>query len=71
MVRCPYCGFEGEFNLLRTWRFRFYDVRMISCPRCRGVFNYYSGVSSTGRRSEFVVRLRPRTRASASTGDVK
>jgi len=32
LVKCPYCGFDGEFRLLRVWRFRFYDVRMLECP---------------------------------------
>jgi len=65
MVKCPYCGYEGEFRLVKTWKFRFYEVKMFSCPKCRGIFNYYSGVSSTGRRSEFVIRLRPRVRSPA------
>jgi len=24
VIKCPYCGFEGEFKVLKTWRFRFY-----------------------------------------------
>jgi len=60
LVKCPYCGFDGEFRLLRVWRFRFYDVRMLECPRCGGKFNHYVGVTSRGRRSEFVIRVRPR-----------
>lgn len=71
MVSCPYCGFEGRLRLIKTWRYRFYDVRMISCPNCRGVFNYYSGVSPTGKKSEFVVGLKPRVRAPASTGGTR
>ena len=65
MTKCPYCGYEAdlsEFKLLREpWRFRFYEVRMLSCPRCGGVFNYYIGRSPrSGRMSEFYVRIRPR-----------
>jgi len=65
MARCPFCGHEADassFKLLRSpWRFRFYEVRMLECPRCGKVFNYYRGVSpKTGRASEFVVRIRPR-----------
>jgi len=70
-TRCPYCGFEGELRLIKTWRYRFYDVKMFSCPNCRGVFNYYSGVSPTGKRSEFVVRLKPRARTPASRGGAR
>ena len=65
MVRCPYCGYEGEFRVLKTWRFRFYSVSMMECLRCHGVFNYYQGVSPKGRRSEFVIRVRPRPKAKA------
>jgi len=60
VVRCPYCGYEGEHRLLKTWRFGFYDVRMLECPRCGGKFNHYVGVTSKGRHSEFVIRIRPR-----------
>jgi uncharacterized C2H2 Zn-finger protein len=32
----------------------------LECPRCHKVFNYYSGVSPKGKKSEFVVRVKPR-----------
>ncbi len=68
MVKCPYCGYEADesmFKLLRDpWRFRFYTVKMLQCSKCNGVFNYYCGVSSRGRKSEFVIRVRPRMRVS-------
>ncbi|MDP7983120.1 MAG: hypothetical protein RAK18_08080 [Conexivisphaerales archaeon] len=41
---------------------RFYTVNMLECPRCHGAFNYYSGVSPSGRRSEYVIRIRPGVR---------
>jgi hypothetical protein len=59
LVKCPYCGYEGEFRVLKTWRFRFYSVSMMECPRCHGVFNYYQGVSPKGKRSEFVIMINP------------
>jgi len=47
MVRCPFCGFESsleDFKKLRgPWRFRFYEVKMLECPKCKGVFNYHEG----------------------------
>ena len=66
MVKCPYCGFEGEFKVERSWRFRFYEVRRLSCPRCGGVFNHYRGTSPRGKLSEFVIRVKPRATQIAS-----
>jgi hypothetical protein len=61
MVRRPHCDFEVGFMGLKSWRFRFYNVRMPKCPRRRGVFNYHSGLSPrSGRVSEFTIRLKPR-----------
>ena len=61
MVKCPFCGYEGEFSVEKKWRFRFYEVSRIQCPRCKGIFNYYSGVSPrTGKKSEFIIRVKPR-----------
>lgn len=64
MVKCPFCGYESDisgFKLLRKpWRFRFYTVRMLECPKCHGVFNYYSGVSAHGKRSEFIIKIKLR-----------
>ena len=66
MVKCPYCGYEtdvDEFELVREpWKFRFYKVKMLKCPRCHNVFNYYSGVSPHRKKSEYVIRIRPRSR---------
>lgn len=63
MVKCPFCYYEADishFKLLRDpWRFRFYDVRMLECPKCHGVFNYYRGLSPrSNRTSEFVIRIK-------------
>jgi len=64
VVRCPFCGYEADLNqfkLLRNpWKFRFYEVKMLECPKCSGVFNYYSGVSPKGKRSEFIIKIKPR-----------
>jgi uncharacterized C2H2 Zn-finger protein len=60
MIKCPYCSYEGNFKILKKWRFRFYDVNMMQCPRCDGVFNYYLGLRPGGEKSEFVIRIRPR-----------
>ena len=61
MVKCPFCNYEGEFKLLKQWKFRFYDVKMFQCLKCNRVFNYYYGVSPrTGKVSEFTIKVKPR-----------
>jgi len=64
-LRCPYCGYEAyasKFKLLRDpWRFRFYEVKRLECPRCHNIFNYYFGINPrSGEVSEFVIRVKPR-----------
>ncbi|MEM3974745.1 MAG: hypothetical protein QW320_10295 [Ignisphaera sp.] len=66
VIKCPFCGFEADassFKLLREpWRFRFYEVKMLECPRCGNVFNYYEGASPRGKHSSFTIRVKPRIR---------
>ncbi|MEM1696276.1 MAG: AbrB/MazE/SpoVT family DNA-binding domain-containing protein [Desulfurococcaceae archaeon] len=67
VVRCPSCGFESsleDFKKLREpWRFRFYEVKMLECPRCKIVFNYYEGFSPRDKRYSFTIKMRPWARA--------
>jgi len=60
MVRCPLCNKDFQAEPLKTWRFRFYQVKRFQCPKCGGIFNLYSGVSPKGKRSEFTIRVKPR-----------
>jgi hypothetical protein len=60
MVKCPYCANEGAFKELKEWKFRFYNVKGLQCLKCKGIFNHYDGVSPRGRRSEFVIKVKPR-----------
>jgi uncharacterized Zn finger protein len=62
VVKCPHCGFENGFKVIKSWKFRFYDVRMLECLNCSGRFNHYVGISPRGRLSEFVIRVKPRSR---------
>ncbi len=60
-IKCPYCDFIGDFKSIKSWRFRFYAVTMLECPKCGGVFNYYKGISPRkGTLSEFYVKMKPR-----------
>lgn len=55
-------SYEGEFKLLQIWKFRFYEVKRLECSKCHGVFDHYQGLSSVGKRSEFVIGVKPRIR---------
>jgi len=49
------------FKLLRDpWNFHFYTVKILECPKCHKVFNYYLGITPRGKKSKFVVRVKPR-----------
>ncbi|MCG3109215.1 hypothetical protein L3N51_01505 [Metallosphaera sp. J1] len=59
MVKCPYCGYEGEFKELRSpWKFNFYTVRRFECPRCHNPFQYYEGRTKNKERVEFTIRMK-------------
>jgi uncharacterized protein (DUF2225 family) len=61
MVRCPYCGFQGDFKTIKTWSFLFYSVERLECPNCRGIFNHYHGTSPRGKAVEFTIKVKPRS----------
>jgi DNA-directed RNA polymerase subunit RPC12/RpoP len=55
VVMCPYCGFEGEFKLLKTWKYRWWNVYLYECPKCSGRFRYQ--VDPAGKYKSYVMRL--------------
>jgi len=55
MVKCPYCGFEGEFKLIKTWRYKWWDVYFYECPNCHGRFRYQ--VDPAGKYKSYVMRV--------------
>jgi len=57
MVKCPYCGYKGEFILLKTWKYSFWDVELYKCPKCNGKFRYQHGISPKGKKSEYIMRV--------------
>jgi transposase-like protein len=46
MVKCPVCGGEFEAEPLKTWRFRFYQVKRYQCTLCNSKFNIYESGKS-------------------------
>jgi uncharacterized Zn finger protein len=60
-LKCPYCGFEDEFRLLKTWRYKMWNVYYYCCPNCNRRFRYQ--VDPEGRRRSFVIRVGTRARS--------
>jgi uncharacterized Zn finger protein len=38
VVKCPYCGFDGESKLLKTWKYAGWDVYFYQCSNCNKKF---------------------------------
>ena len=62
VVKCPYCGYEGEFKLLKTWKYRWWNVYLYECPRCGGRFRYQ--VDPEGKRRSFIIKTSFRVKKS-------
>ena len=45
-IKCPLCGYIFEGEPLKTWKFRFYDVKRFECPSCGARFNVYESPTS-------------------------
>ena len=55
MVKCPYCGYEGEFRLLKTWKYKWWNVYFYECPKCGGRFRWQ--IDPTGKYKSYVIRI--------------
>jgi uncharacterized Zn finger protein len=60
LPKCPHCGYEGEFKLLKTWKYRWWDVYFYECPECHGRFASY--LDPDGKRKNFVILYKPRAK---------
>jgi len=45
-VKCPVCGYEFASKPLKTWKFRFYNVRRFECGKCKVKFDIYESPNS-------------------------
>jgi DNA-directed RNA polymerase subunit RPC12/RpoP len=63
VIKCPYCGYEREFKLLKTWRYRWWDVYFYECLECHGRFGFY--VDPIGKRKSYIIKFAPKTRLKA------
>jgi hypothetical protein len=59
VVKGPYCSFEGEFKLLKTWRYRWWNVHLYECSKCGGRFRYQ--VDPTGKYKNYIMRVGARS----------
>jgi len=62
-IKCPYCGFEGESKLLKTWKYSWWDVYLYECPKCGGRFRWQ--VDPAGVKKSYVIRVGVRGRKNA------
>jgi len=55
MVKCPYCGYEGDFKLLKTWKYKWWDVYLYECPRCEDRFRWQA--DPEGKRKNYIIKV--------------
>jgi len=54
-LKCPFCGFEGESKLLKTWKYAGWDVYFYQCSNCGKKFRWQ--VDPTGVKKSFIMRV--------------
>jgi uncharacterized Zn finger protein len=55
VVKCPYCGYEGEFKLIKTWRYKWWDAYFYECLNCCRRFRYQ--VNPAGKYKSYVMKV--------------
>ncbi len=55
MVKCPYCGFDGDFRLLKTWKYKRWDVYFYECPKCKGRFRLQ--IDPEGKWKSYILKV--------------
>jgi DNA-directed RNA polymerase subunit RPC12/RpoP len=55
VVKCPYCGFDGESRLLKTWKYAGWDVYFYQCSNCGKKFRWQ--VDPTGVKKSYAIRV--------------
>ena len=56
MVECPYCGYKGDFKLLKTWKYKWWDVYFYECPHCLGKFRWQ--IDPEGKKKSYIIKVR-------------
>ena len=45
-IKCPACSLKFSSKPIKTWKFRFYEVRRYECEHCETKFNIYESPKS-------------------------
>jgi len=56
VVECPYCGYKGDFKLLKTWKYKWWDVYFYECPHCLGKFRWQ--IDPEGKKKSYIIKVR-------------
>jgi uncharacterized Zn finger protein len=56
VVECPYCGYKGDFKLLKTWKYKWWDVYFYECPHCLGKFRWQ--IDPEGKKKNYIIKVR-------------
>jgi DNA-directed RNA polymerase subunit M/transcription elongation factor TFIIS len=51
--KCPHCGYKGDFKLLQTWRYSWWNVYYYECPKCGGKFRFY--VDPKAKKKSYII----------------
>jgi hypothetical protein len=54
------CNFKDKFVIIKNWRFRFHDDKMLEYPKCKSISNYYADVRARNKALEFIVKIKPK-----------
>jgi uncharacterized Zn finger protein len=55
VIKCPYCSYEDDFKLLKTWKYSWWNVYFYECPMCCARFASY--VDPSSKRKGFVIYI--------------
>jgi uncharacterized Zn finger protein len=55
VIKCHYCGYEGEFKLIKTWKYSWWSVYFYECLKCGGNFRYQ--VDPRSKYKSYIMRV--------------
>jgi uncharacterized Zn finger protein len=55
VIECPYCGYKGDFKLLKTWKYKWWNVYFYECPHCLGKFRWQ--IDPEGKKKSYIIKV--------------